>query len=109
MAADISSTSGMRAHSALRPSSDGGPGSVIGLRASARRTSMRSMIDSAPGKRRMRLGHSSGGGHVRALGPLAARLDVPAAEGGVDREDLAVADVADGAGLGDAVALRPRS
>ena len=66
---------------------------------------MRSWIDaacrgsrgSAPGSRRA--------GDVGPLGPLPVDVESRRAERGVDGEDLGVADVADGPGLGD---LRPR-
>ena len=65
---------------------------------------MRSMIESLPGIRGMRLGQSSGAGTsgISAHWPPASSGRLP--EGGVHGEDLAVADVADGAGLGDLLA-----
>ena len=89
---------------------DGGPGSSSKLRASARRTSMRSMIESVVSWREMRSARtSSGAGHVGHLRPLPAGLQRPHAQRGVHREDLAVADVADRPGLGDLLARRRRS
>ena len=106
VAADISRTSGRRAHSAQRPSSDGGPGRSIGLRASASRTSMRSMIDSAPGKRRHAARALVRARARRALAPTGRS----AATSRLPRAALTVRisrspDVADGAGLRDAAAL----
>ena len=49
-------------------------------------------------------GQSSGARHVRHARPLAGDLELAAAERGVDGEDLLVADVADGARLGDVAA-----
>ena len=67
------------------------------------------MIESAPGIRDMRWGQSSGGGTstgISAHWPADVEVAVP--ERGVDGEDLAVADVADGPGLGDLLARRRR-
>ncbi len=55
---------------------------------------MRSMIESLPGMRGMRLGQSSGVGHTGISAHWPAGLERSLAEGGVDGEDLAVADVA---------------
>ena len=85
-------------------SADRTPSRSIGLRAEASRTSIRRMIESSTSRRNERASHSSGRGTVGRRRPRALGRDVPGPEGGLDGEDLGVADVGDGPGLGDRLA-----
>ena len=98
-----SRTSGIRDHSTVRPS-PGVPSRRSRSRPCARRWSSRALIV-APGSVRSGRGGQSSGAGTSARHPLelGGPIERALAEGGVDGEDLAVGDVAHGAGLGHLV------